>query len=217
MGSGADVKHSMDSGVRLKRYTMKKRRYVMKRRAESEEQTRLRITESAVALHGSVGPARTSMSSIAEHAGVRRSTLYRHFPDEARLFAACSGHWIAANPFPDPGNWAAVDDAEERLGRALRELYAYYRRTQGMMANVLRDEAVVPIVRQLLEGYRQYLEAAREVLLRGRRIRATARRRTRAAVGHALAFTTWRSLAVEQGLDDASCAELMCRWIGGSA
>src|SRR4051812_49797197 len=82
--------------------TDEKRPYRMKRRAELEASTRLRITESAVALHGTLGPARTSISAIAEHAGVRRSTVYRHFADEAALFAACSSHWRAADPAPGP-------------------------------------------------------------------------------------------------------------------
>ena len=36
----------------------------------------------------------------------------------------------------------------------------------------------------------------------GRGLRGRAARRARAAIGHALAFPTWRSLAREQGLDD---------------
>src|ERR687891_3017256 len=92
-----------------------KRPYRMKRRAELEERTRSRITESAVALHEELGPARTSISAIAERAGVRRSTVYRHFPDEEALFGACSSHWGAANPPPDPGAWPMVEDPAERL------------------------------------------------------------------------------------------------------
>ncbi len=80
----------------------------MKRRAELEELTRRRITESAVELHGTLGPSRTSISAVAEHAGVRRSTLYRHFPDEPALFEACTAHWRAANPVPDLARWAAI-------------------------------------------------------------------------------------------------------------
>ena len=100
-----------------------KRQYRMKRRAEQEAQTRLRITESAVDLHGTLGPARTSISAVAEHAGVRRSTVYRHFPDEAALFGACSAHWAAANPPPDLGGWATIADPDERLdGRPRRAL-----------------------------------------------------------------------------------------------
>lgn len=192
---------------------MKKRRYVMKKRAESEEQTRLRITESAVALHGSVGPSRTTMLSIAEHAGVPRSTLYRHFPCESALFDACTNHWFAMNPLPELSRWEAVQDVDQRLRTALAALYTWYRRTQNMMSNVFRDEEVMPIVKQKAMGFRLYLEAVRESLLKGRRIRRAGRDRMHAAVGHALAFSTWRSLAVEQGLDDASCVDLMFLWI----
>src|SRR5215210_7929589 len=191
----------------------KKRTYRKTRRADLEGQTRLRITESAVTLHEELGPARTSSSAVAERAGVRRSTVYRHFPDEAALFAACSAHWRAANPPPDLERWAAVADPDERLRSALAEQYRYYRSTEGMMANLLRDSATVPIVGELLGRYRGYLEAARGVLMAGRSVRGGARRRTKAAIGHALAFTTWRSLAREQELDDAPAAQLTCRLV----
>jgi AcrR family transcriptional regulator len=191
-----------------------KRPYRMKRRAELEELTRRRITESAVELHGTLGPAHTSISALAEHAGVRRSTVYRHFPDEAALFAACTAHWRAENPVPDIAGWAAVDDPDERLRAALLALYPYYRRTAGMMENLLRDESTSPLVRENFAGYRQYLAAAREALMRGRRSRGRTRTREHAAIGHALAFATWRSLALEEGLDDAQAAELMARLVG---
>src|SRR3954463_2640832 len=103
-----------------------KRPYRKTRRAELEEQTRTRITESAVALHQELGPARTSISAVAERAGVRRSTVYRHFPDDEALFAACSSHWRAANPPPDPSAWVHIDDPANRTVTALRELYAFY-------------------------------------------------------------------------------------------
>src|SRR5882762_6594936 len=126
------------------------RSYRMQRRAESQEQTRLRITESAVALHGTLGPARTSISAVALHAGVRRSTVYRHFPDEASLFSACTSYWTAANPFPDVDRWAAIEDPAARLPAALRELYGHYRHSDSMMNNILRDQATMPIVQRML-------------------------------------------------------------------
>ena len=184
----------------------------MKRRAELEEATRRRITESAVELHGTLGPSRTTVSAVAEHAGVRRSTVYRHFPDETALFAACSTHWRAANPPPDLERWATIEDPDERLRRGLRELYAFYRRTERMMDNLVRDEALVPSVKRTFQGFRGYLARARDTLVAGRR----ARKRQRAAIGHALAFGTWRSLAREQGLDDAEAADLMCRLVAAS-
>jgi AcrR family transcriptional regulator len=189
---------------------MSNRPYRMKRRAELQEGTRRRITESAVELHGTLGPSRTSISAVAAHAAVRRSTLYRHFPDEAALFAACTAHWMEHNPQPDLACWAAIADPDARLRAGLGELYAYYRRTEGMLANVLRDEATMPIVARMLTSYRDYLARAVDALMAGRRERGHARRRGRAVIGHALAFATWHSLAREQSLDDAEAAELMC-------
>jgi AcrR family transcriptional regulator len=182
----------------------------MKRRAELEAQTRLRITESAVALHEELGPARTSISAVAERAGVRRSTVYRHFPDDEALFDACSSHFRAAHPPPDAGAWAAVADPAGRAETALRELYAFYRRTEGMYTSLLRDEPVVPAVRRRLGDFHGYLHAVQDVLMAGRGLRGHAARRTRAAIGHAVAFPTWRSLARDQGLSDEEAAALMC-------
>lgn len=194
----------------------RKRPYRKRRRAELEAETRRRITESAVELHGSLGPSRTSVSAVAERAGVRRSTVYRHFPDEAALFDACSAHWRDANPRPEPEEWAAVADPDERLATALNELYAYYRRTETMLANLLRDESEMPVVKERFAAFHGFLAAAREVLLRGRGLRGRARRDVAAAIGHALSFTTWRSLAREQDLDDEAAAALMCRLVAAA-
>jgi AcrR family transcriptional regulator len=192
--------------------TDEKRPYRKKRRAELEEQTRLRITESAVELHGTLGPSRTSMSAIAERAGVRRSTLYRHFADETAVFEACSAHWSAANPPPDISAWAAIDDPDERLAAGLGELYAYYRRTEGMLDNLLRDEHLMQTVAERFAAFHWFMAAARDVLLAGRRLRGRARSRVTAAIAHALSFRTWQSLSAE-GLDDAEAAELMSRLV----
>jgi len=186
-----------------------KRPYRMTRRAELEEQTRRRITESTVALHEEIGPAQTSISAIAERAGVRRSTVYRHFPDEASLFAACSAHWRAANPPPDPRAWRAIADPAKRTRTALGELYAFYGSTEAMYTSLLRDESLVPIVQRLLGDFYGYLDAARGILLADRGLRGRRARTVGAAIGHALAFPTWQSLTQEQGLDDDEAAELM--------
>jgi AcrR family transcriptional regulator len=195
----------------------RKRKYEKKRRAEAEARTRRRITESAVELHGSLGPARTSMSAVAEHAGVRRSTLYRHFPDERSLFGACSAHWGEANPPPDIGRWRSIEDPGERLDTALAELYAYYRQTEGMLDRLLRDAPAVPVVDELMAGFRGLLAEATDVLMKGRGLRGRARDRTRAAVGHALAFGTWQDLTGAQGLDDRQAAELTSRLVAVAA
>jgi AcrR family transcriptional regulator len=191
--------------------TDQKRRYEKKQRAELEERTRRRITESTVELHGTLGPARTSITAVAERAGVRRSTVYRHFPDEASLFTACTAHWMAAHPAPDVAEWGAIEDPEKRLRTALEQLYAYSRGTAQMMENLHRDEATMPLVKQLFSGFRDYISAAGETLLAGWQARGRARQRVRAAIGHSLAFATWRSLTSDQQLTDHQAVDLMCR------
>ena len=189
----------------------------MRRRAELEELTRRRITESAVELHEELGPARTSIAAIAERAGVRRSTVYRHFPTEDALFEACSSHWRAENPPPDPSAWTSIEDPAERTSSALRDLYAFYGRTQDMYSSLLRDEPVVPPVHRRLRDFYRYLGTIEDALMAGRGLRGRAARRTRAAIGHALAFTTWRSLTDEQGLDDTDAVALMCLLVENAA
>jgi AcrR family transcriptional regulator len=193
-----------------------KRKYEKKRRAEAEAQTRLRITESAVELHGTLGPAQTTMSAVAEHAGVRRSTLYRHFPDERALFGACSAHWAEANPPPDISRWAAIRDPGERLDVALTELYAFYGRNAEMLDKLLRDAPTVPVVEELMGALRFFLGEATKILMKGRCLRGNAAKRTRAAIGHALAFGTWQDLTGTQGLDNTQAADLMSRLVAAA-
>src|SRR3954466_2416391 len=95
-----------------------KRKYELKRRAEDMAATRRRITEAAIELHGTVGPSRTTLSAVAEQAGVERRPLSRPFRPEAALFEACSTHWFAAHPWPDPGSWRAIRNPQQRLERA---------------------------------------------------------------------------------------------------
>jgi AcrR family transcriptional regulator len=190
--------------------TDEKRPYRKTKRAKAEEETRTRITQSTVDLHEALGPSRTSVSAIAAHAGVRRSTVYRHFPDELALFTACTAHWMAANPPPDPTPWTVIPDADKRLSAALNELYPYYRRTRQMMENIHRDEEIMPLVKQMMGGYRGYLLSVRRLLMEGRQAEPARRKHVEAAIGHALAFPVWRSLALEQGLEDEECSELMC-------
>jgi AcrR family transcriptional regulator len=197
--------------------TATKRAYRKRRRAQLEEETRLRITQAAVDLHGSVGPARTTISAVAGRAGVQRATVYRHFPDEDALFDACSSHWMAQHPLPDPAVWAAIEDPDERLRVALGELYDWYDHGDYMLEKTTRDAALVPALRPSMEAFRGWLDAAADALLRGRPERGARRRRLRAAVGHALAFETWRSLVRHQGMSQSETIELMEALAGAAA
>jgi AcrR family transcriptional regulator len=190
------------------------RRYRKRRRAELEAQTRERIAEATVNLHGTVGPAGATVSAIAREAGVQRATVYRHFADEQELFDACTARFYGRFPMPDPARWAEIADPDLRLRRALGELYAWFEKTQAMLSNVQRDREHVPP--RTREAFLGYFAEAKAILIRGRPERGGARERVAAAVGHAIAFSTWRSLTAEQGLDSVEAVGLMSRMVAGA-
>lgn len=185
----------------------------MTRRAERKEDTRRRIVEAAEELHRTIGFAEANISAVARRAGVQRLTVYRHFPDERTLVGACAGHFFALHPLPDVRRWARIEDPERRLRDGLLELYAYYGRTEGNMANFIRDLSVVPFLPEIGAPMWRAFGAYREVLARGWRVRGQRRAELLAALGHALDFSTWRSLVREQGLEDRQAVKLMVRLV----
>ena len=188
------------------------RKYEQRRRAESQHATRRRITEAAAALHEEVGPARTTIKAVADLAGVERLTVYRHFPDARALFGACSSHWRAQHPPPDLAAIRSVTPPVARLRAALGALYAYYGANETMLANLVRDVPLLPALAEVF-GLPPFLDTLRETLLADWPAAAGCLARTRPAVGHALQFTTWRSLTREQGLGDDEAAALMAAFV----
>jgi len=182
----------------------------------STQSTRRRILDAVVALHQEVGPAATTISAIAERAGVQRLTVYRHFPDEGALIQGCSAHWSQAHPPPDPSGWAGIQDPRGRMEAALRELYVYFEGGREMLAQVLRDEARVPALQEVMTPFWGYVAELAGGLSAGWGVEGEPQRLLRAAVGHALRFETWESLARE-GLSTEEAAALMGRFVAGVA
>jgi hypothetical protein len=90
-----------------------------------------------------------------------------------------------------------------------RWLYDWYDRGDYMLENTTRDLALVPALRPSMDALRGWLDAAADAIVGGRPERGGRRRRLRAAVGHALAFETWRSLVRHQGMSQSEAIELM--------
>ena len=181
------------------------RTYQKRKRAEREAETRQRIVKATVALHTSVGPARTTISAIAAKAGVQRHTVYSHFPEEDALFVACTRHWALLHPFPSAEAWEAAADPLERLAHVLRDVWAWYAEVESDLELFLRDAELVPTVRADMTRYAERLTRAADRLAADLGGSST----VRAAVGHALAFETWRSLVRREGLTTTGAVEVM--------
>lgn len=185
----------------------RKRKYELRKRAERQRETRQRIVEAAVALHESVGPLAASTSAIARQAGVERLTVRGHFLEQRDLLNACSALFFARNPAPDPEKWSGIRDTEDRLRQALTELYAFYSRNERMLENVTRDARLAPgLVGVRFQGL---LSRMRSALSAGWTSVAPDEPIFQAALGHALDFTTWRSLVQDHGLRDDQAVALI--------
>lgn len=180
----------------------------MRRRRDLVDRTRQRITEAAVRLHTSVGPSQTSMSAVADAAGVTRVTLYRHFPDADTLFQACMGHWRSTHPPPNVEAWQAIPEFELRVRTALRELYRWYERNAEDLYPIYRDASFTPASNQ--EARRLTIARMTDALTAGLSpgTSSARRRRVRAVVAHVLGFWTWRSLEVDGGLTTRQAAAI---------
>jgi AcrR family transcriptional regulator len=198
---------------------MKRGKYQLKKRAEREQETRLRIVRASVELHETVGPALTTRSAIAERAGVSRPTVYSHFPDELSLGKACSALGLSENPLPDPGMWEQIADPEKRLREALSELYDYFRRREGLLANILRDQEMPhlkddPDVREIMRPIVEHWERMQRALAMGWEIhKSHTPPLLQGAIGLALDFQNWRTMVRKQGMTDEQAVELMARMV----
>jgi AcrR family transcriptional regulator len=189
------------------------RKLKLRARAQRQEETRRRIVQAAVDLHAKLGPLATTITAIAERAGVERLTVYRHFPDEQSLFHACTRHHFEAHPPPDPSSWLEIEDPEARLHRGLAELYRWWAENKEIVASVLRDYQVAP--ERVGGGLVDYVATANEALLQGWRVQGRRRVDLEATVGLAVHFSTFEALS-KDGMPDRKAARLMSRLVVSS-
>jgi len=179
----------------------------MARRLEHLEATRQRIAEAAFELHSTIGPAHTTISAVADRAGVQRHTVYHHFPDMTSLIQACTEHGMRITGIPAAASWRAIEEPSARLQHALAELYPYYRANARLLGNVTRD---LPLTAQIggQQAFFDHMAGLFSALAEGWPGDAGVQRMRMAAIGHAMSFETWRSLT-GQGLQDSEAVDLM--------
>lgn len=193
---------------------MKKRKYTQTRRAVQRQQTRTQIVEAAMALHEELGPAATSIKAVAERAGVQRLTVYRHFPDEASLFHACTTHWLTLHPPPALSEWVKISGPRERTHVALLAFYRYYRQTRSMWRSAYRDVDKVEGLKKSMTEFENYLQQVRGDLLAAWQARGKQSEALSVTLRHTLRFNTWQSLH-ESGLTDEQMSDLVISWLHG--
>jgi AcrR family transcriptional regulator len=193
---------------------MKKRKYTKTRRAEQQDETRERIVEAAVKLHEELGPANTSIKAIAEVAGVQRLTVYRHFPDDASLFEACTSHYLGLHPPPNMGDWTEIVNASERSYSALLAFYRYYRQTEKMWTVAYRDVDKIEALQGPMDQFEAYIDMVSDDLVNAWNKTHTVKKQLQITLRHALRFSTWQSLKNAK-LKDEKVAELVKSWLSG--
>lgn len=183
----------------------------MTKRARSVDETRRQITEAAVRLHTTVGPAETSIAAVAEEAGVTRLTVYRHFSDIDALFTACRAHWEAEHPIPDPSHWSGIDGLEARGRAALAAMYAWFADHADDLFPLYRDLSAMPAATR--DGMRDDTRALADLLVGDDLPTGQAGRRLRAVARHLLDYRTWRSLAIDQELGPRATVDTAVRML----
>ncbi len=191
---------------------MEKRKYTKGLRADKESETRLKIVEAAMNLHGEVGPAQTTISAIADRAGVQRLTVYRHFPEENELLGASSSHWLERNPPPDPENWRESVAIEDWGIAILSMLYHYYGETAYMWDHSYRDRKNLAALNNQMKGFDAYLDMLAADVLASQFDERRTGKLCKAVARHAVQFSTWQSLT-KTGIDTAEMAALMDDWL----
>jgi AcrR family transcriptional regulator len=191
---------------------MEKRRYTLRKRAQQQGETRARIVAATMALHEEIGPRETTVSAIAERAGVQRLTVYRHFPNEDALFQACTSCWLEHHPPPQLAQLSVGTPSGERSCQALEALYHYYRGTRQMWQRSYRDLEQVPALQGPMQAFEAYLTAFGEILLEEWPAVLKQDSGLAATITLALRFSTWEMLD-SQGLKDPAMAALVYRWL----
>lgn len=191
----------------------RKRKYELRKRAQSQAETRRRIVEATVMFHSTIGPASTTVTDICRQAGVERATFYRHFPDELSLFTECRAFMANERPLPNPAACTAIADPIRRARSGLASAYAYYRQNETALAAIIRDSEVMPVG----GGLFQFADKLRDAIASAWTARGRRYVRIVAACGHATDFQAWRSLARKQGRSDREVIDAMVALIKAAA
>jgi AcrR family transcriptional regulator len=168
------------------------RKYTMDKRKAAVEETRQRILEATLALHSEKGIFGTSWQDIAHRADVSVGTVYKHFPSLDELVPACGELMYAITRPPSledaPDIFAGASSLEERLGRLVSELFAFYERGAAYIETDFQERRL-PAVQEWEAHMRATIEGLAREALRP----VGSDERTVQAVSALVGFSTFKS------------------------
>lgn len=150
---------------------MSPRRYDMTRKRAGAAETRKRIVEATLKLHGEKGVFGTSWADIAREADVAIGTVYRNFPTLDELVPACGELLMERTqpPAPDDIGWILGDAADPvvRLRRVAETVFGFYGRGGKYLEADIRERELPAMreweeyLRSMVQGF--VLEALKDV------------------------------------------------------
>lgn len=169
------------------------RQYHSKRREVAAARTRQSIVEAAVKLHG-LGV--TTLSAVADEAGVSLPTVNKYFPTRDDLFGACTKHMAENLDYVAPDDLAAIEDPVERLRATVRQIYSLHEQTLGhaWTGYTLEDES--PVMAKAVADYEDLVDMLAGPILDGQVTQPVMRDFIRGLL-HPL---TYRELRLKRGL-----------------
>jgi AcrR family transcriptional regulator len=190
----------------------------MDKRKTAVEETRQRILEATLALHAEKGIFGTSWQDIAKRADVSVGTVYKHFPSLEELVPACGELMYAITRPPSvedaPRIFAEAYSLEERVGRLVEELFAFYERGASYIETDFQERRLPEV-----QEWEAYMRATIEVLVREALLPAGPDEGTVRAASALLDFSTFKSF-VDRGVPKEEAAkiinEVLLCWIGCS-
>jgi AcrR family transcriptional regulator len=187
---------------------MAPRKYRMDKRQEAVEETRRRIVDATVALHGEQGILGTSWEDIAKKADVALATVYRHFPSLDELVPAC-GQQVAGIMKPPTLEasrelFAAASSQADRIKLLVRELFEFYGRGRKFLDVAFQEAHQVPV----LAGFVSAWEADREEIVKEALRPVGSNDVTTRMVVALTDFRVWRSF-IDQEVPDGEAVEVL--------
>lgn len=184
---------------------MSSRAYDNRTRLQQQAQLKDSIAAAAAELHAEKGALATSYAEIAQRAGVSLPTVYKHFPSQSQLIAACTGHVAAQAPQLPAGQILQAPTlaaAAQALVEAMDRMHAHFEPWQAW-----REHRLIPALGELAAHRREQLTALIAQVLAQH---AVGEARELAAVWETLLnFELWHRLVREHKLPRAAARRIL--------